>query len=89
MFHGGEVSNGMNKNNFAILIFIVVVAAGISYAVGSAVLGKRANKPIDVETAQAISSDIVAPEPSVFTSDAINPTVQITIGDNTQNPIGN
>lgn len=79
----------MNKNNIAILIFIVVVAGGISYAVGSAVLGKRTNKPVQVETATAISADIVDPEPSVFTSDAINPTVQITIGDNNQNPLGN
>jgi hypothetical protein len=79
----------MNKNNFAILILIVAVAAGISYAVGNAVLGSKALKPVTVKTTTPIKAEISEPDVAVFPSDAINPTVQITIGDNTQNPLEN
>lgn len=79
----------MNKNNFAVLILIIAVAAGVSYGVGNAVLGGKALKPVTVKTATPIKAEVSAPEASVFPGDAINPTVQITIGDNTQNPLGN
>ena len=79
----------MNKNNIAILILIIAVAAGVSYAVGNAVLGSKALKPVTVKTATPITSDINKPESKVFFEGAINPTVQITIGDNTQNPLEN
>lgn len=79
----------MNKNNFAILILIVAIAAGIGYAVGNALLGSKTLKPVTVKTATPISSEISKPEASVFSENAINPTVQITIGDNTHNPLEN
>lgn len=79
----------MNKNNIAILILIVAVAAGIGYGVGNALLGSKTLKPVTVKTATPISSEISKPESSVFSESAINPTVQITIGDNTQNPLEN
>lgn len=79
----------MNKNNFAILVLIVAIAAGISYAAGNALLGSKSFKPVTVKTTTAIKSDIIKPDTSAFPGDAINPTVQITIGDNTQNPLEN
>lgn len=79
----------MNKNNIAILIVIVLVAAGFSYGIGTALLGDRVSKPQDVEVVDAISSEIAEPDKTVFSNDAINPTVQITISDNNQNPLGN
>lgn len=79
----------MNKNNYAILILIVAIAAGISYAAGNALLGSKALKPVTVKTTTPIKSEISEPETAVFPGDAINPAVQITIGDNTQNPLGN
>lgn len=79
----------MNKNNIAILILIIAVAAGVSYAAGNALLGSKALKPVTVKTATPISSEVSKPESLVFPGDAINPTVQITIGDNTNNPLGN
>lgn len=79
----------MNKNNYAILILIIAVAAAVSYGVGTTVLGNRTKKPVDVEDARLISTEITKPEKNVFALDAINPTVKIIIGDNNQNPIGN
>jgi hypothetical protein len=79
----------MNKNNFAILILVVVVIAGASYAIGNALLGSKSFKPVTVETATPIAPEVTQPEPTVFSSDAINPTVPISIGDTSnQNPLG-
>lgn len=79
----------MNKNNIAVLILLVAIVALIAYVAGNAVLGGRTSKSVEVEQARPISADVVKPEKDVFNVDAINPTVQITIGDNNQNPIGN
>lgn len=78
----------MNKNNIAILVFIVFLAAGISYWVGSSLLGSRSLKPVTVKTAQPIDTAIQKPESAVFYTDAINPTIPIAIGDSAQSPIG-
>lgn len=79
----------MNKNNIAILAFIVLLAAGISYWAGNALLGSKTLKPVTVKTAQPINPEIQKPESTVFYPDAINPTIPIAIGDNNnQSPIG-
>jgi len=79
----------MSKDNIAKLVLIIAFTLMIAYFVGQAVLGGRTSKAVDVETAQPISADIVKPEEKIFNENAINPTVEITIGENNQNPIGN
>lgn len=79
----------MNKNQIAILVLIVAVAGLASYFAGSALLGDKVSKPVNVEIIDPLSADIVAPDPTVFTRDAINPTVPIAIGPTGQNPLGN
>lgn len=80
----------MKKSDIALLILVVSVSVVISYFVGQAVLGGSVAKPVEVETAEPISADIVEPSPDIFSSNAINPTVQIKIGETTnQQPFGN
>jgi hypothetical protein len=79
----------MNKNQIAILVLIVAVAGLVSYFASSAILGDAISKPVNVETIEPLSSEIVPPDPTVYTKDAINPTVPIAIGTPGQNPLGN
>lgn len=79
----------MNKNNIAVLVLVIALVALFSYFLGSAVLGGQTSKAVSVEKAKLIQPDVIAPEKNIFNSDAINPTVKITIGENNQNPIGN
>ncbi len=79
----------MNRNNTAVLILVIALVALLSYFLGSAVLGGQTSKAVSVEKAKLIGPDVVTPESNIFNSDAINPTVKITIGENNQNPIGN
>lgn len=79
----------MSKNQIAILVLILSVAGLVSYFAGSALLGDKVSKPVEVETIEPLSAEIVPPDTTVFTLDAINPTVPIAIGTTGQNPLGN
>ena len=79
----------MSKNKIAILFLIVSVTAVIGFFVGKAFLGGKQLKPVEVETARPIASEIVQPDKNIFNSDAINPTTTITIGQNNQTILGN
>lgn len=79
----------MSKNRIAILVLIVGMTALIGYFIGKSVLGGNQLKPIQVEDTRALQTNIVAPDPAVFYTDAINPTTPITISQNNQNLIGN
>jgi hypothetical protein len=79
----------MNKNQISILVLIVAITGLASYFAGSAVLGDKVSKPVSVPTVEPISTEIVKPDQTVFTPDAINPTVPIAIGGTGQNPLGN
>jgi len=80
----------MKKNEIALLILIIGVSIGIAYAAGQAIFGGTSAKPVDVETAEAISADVQRPEERIFNENAINPTVPVKIGDgSSQQPFGN
>lgn len=79
----------MKRNDIAVLLIIVLFIGGIAYFVGQQFIGSRALKPVQVETARAIAPTVTEPSAEVFNSQAINPTVRITIGENNQTPIGN
>lgn len=72
----------MKKNEIALLIIIVSVTLIATYAIGNALFGQVTLQPVDIRTAEAINPEITnEPDPAVFNSDAINPAVSATIGD--------
>lgn len=79
----------MKRNDLAVLLVIVTFVGGLAYFVGQQFIGSKALKPVEVETARPISSEVQRPSSEIFNSNAINPTVKITIGENNQTPIGN
>ncbi len=79
----------MKKNDIAVLVAIVLFTALIGYGIGQLVFGQKSAQPVTVKTATPISTTVTQPSKEVFNSKAINPTVPITISENTQNPLGN
>lgn len=72
----------MKKSDIAMIILIASVSMMVAYFVVSAIPGlKDAGKPVTVKTAEKIEPKVDDPDPTVFNQDAINPTVKITIGD--------
>jgi len=80
----------MKKNEIALFILIVAISVGVAYFIGQAIFGNATTKPVEVETAQAISPDVEKPSADVFNENGINPTVPVRIGDpSNQQPFGN
>lgn len=71
----------MKKNDIAIIILVVAISGFVAYFAGQALLGgQKAEKPVNVETAEPIDATVAPPEAKIFHKDAINPTVKIEIG---------
>lgn len=70
----------MKKSDIAMIILIASISILVSYFVAKAIVGDVQNESVQVKTAEAITTDIVQPDTSVFNSDAINPTVEVIIG---------
>ncbi|HVI69443.1 MAG TPA: hypothetical protein VM581_03205 [Magnetospirillaceae bacterium] len=70
----------MKKSDLALLALIVSLTLVISFLVVKAIFGEAANEATKVEKTESISANIVAPSPTIFNRDAINPTVVIQIG---------
>ena len=75
----------MKKNDLALLIFIIACTLMISYFIGKAVIGEPKSKPVQVDTAVAISDSYPDPDSRIFNDKAIDPTVNISIGGKTSN----
>lgn len=70
----------MKKNDIAIIILIVSISLVASYFIAKAIFGEPQSQTARVEVVEAISPELVQPSPSIFYKEAINPTVNIEIG---------
>lgn len=64
------------------IILIASISALIAYFVADSVIGDVQEETVKVKTADPITADVEKPDPTVFNSNAINPTVEVIIGDN-------
>jgi len=70
----------MKKSDVAMIILIASISVLVAYFVAKAVLGDVQNQSVKVKSAESISTNITQPDPAIFNSNAINPTVQVIIG---------
>lgn len=74
----------MKKSDIAMIILIASISVLISYFVAKAVVGDVKKETVKVKTAEPISKDVEQPDTTIFNSNAINPTVEVIIGDKSQ-----
>jgi len=71
----------MKKTDIAMIILIASVSIMAAYFIaGSLPMFRDVNKPVKVKIAAPISKSVEQPDPDLFNSDAINPTVEVIIG---------
>lgn len=71
----------MKKTDIAMIILIASISVVIAYFVVGAIPGLQdASKPVMVKTIDRYESSIDKPDSDVFNSQALNPTVEVTIG---------
>lgn len=71
----------MKQNDIAALVLIVVFAGVLSYFAASKIIGVPSNNPVSIERPVEIESSFAAPDKRVFNDKSIDPTVEITGGD--------
>lgn len=71
----------MKKTDIAALILIASLSVLFAYFIASAVLGSATPENVTVKTVEKISSEVTQPDSTVFNADAINPTVEVIIGE--------
>lgn len=71
----------MKNSDIAMIILIASISVLVAYGVVSAIpVLKAPTEPVTVQTIDEYTSDVADPDPSIFNSSAINPTVDVTIG---------
>jgi len=70
----------MKKSDIAMIILIASLSVLVAYFVAKAVIGDVKAGTVKVKTAERITTEVVQPDPTVFNSNAINPTVEVIIG---------
>ena len=70
----------MKKNEIALIILIFSIAAVAVYFAFGAILPTPGKENVQVEVAEAIEPTVAAPSQVIFNKDAINPTVKVKIG---------
>lgn len=71
----------MKKTDIAALILIASLSMLTAYLIANAVIGRPNAETVKVKSVEAISADVSEPDPGVFNKDAINPTVEVIVGD--------
>lgn len=70
----------MKNSEKASILFIITVSVIASYLIASIVIGSPNSETKKVDTISPITTEVVKPDSSIFNKDAINPTVEVVIG---------
>jgi len=71
----------MKKTDIALLILIAGLGFLVSWFAVSNIFGDPQDETITIKVTHPITADIVDPDPAIFNENALNPTVEIEIGD--------
>lgn len=80
----------MKKNEIALLILIVAISFAASFFLVRTIMGSPEKRTVEVQSVEAIKGDVTPPEATTFNENAINPTVEASIGTpSDRQPLGN
>jgi hypothetical protein len=71
----------MKRSDIAMIVFIASISMLLSYFIAKTLIGDVQNEAVTVKTVDAISKDVNSPDTRVFNDDAVNPTVEVYIGE--------
>ena len=61
------------------IVLIVSVSVLVAFFVTKSLFGKEASEPVTVQTIEKIDAGLEEPDPTIFNSGAINPTVEVQL----------
>jgi hypothetical protein len=69
----------MKKTDIAMIILIASISVFVSYFIAKSVFGDVYSGTANVKTIDKFDSAITQPDPNIFNSNSINPSVQVQI----------
>ena len=77
----------MKKTDIAAVILISVITTLIAYFIGNALLGDPNEESTTITYMDVVKADVSQPDPEVFNPEAVNPTVEVFVGNCTDGQI--
>ena len=71
----------MKQSDFFTVVLVATIGVIISAFLTSMLLGDPDSKSVTFKKVDVVSAELVDPDPEVFNPDAINPTVEVYVGD--------
>lgn len=71
----------MKQSDVFSIIIIATVGTLAAYFAVNSILGDPNLRSVQIKTLEDISSSLTAPDPELFNANAINPTVEVYVGD--------
>ncbi len=75
----------MKKTDIATIILIASISALVAWFSANAVIGEPKQNALKIKTADVISAEVEAPDKRIFKADAVNPTIERSIGKSANN----
>lgn len=73
----------MKKSDIAMIVLIASISVLAAYFVANSLLGGKNTRSVTVKVAAPISAGVTSPDSAVFNKSAINPTVEVIVGQGT------
>ena len=70
----------MKKSDIAMIILIASISMLVAYFAAKGLVGDVKSQSVKVKTAEPINATVDQPDPTIFNTNAINPTVEVIIG---------
>lgn len=71
----------MKQSDIITVVIIAVVGTIAAYFGVNMILGKPSDATYEFKTIEAVSADLSEPDSEIFNKDAINPTVEVYVGE--------
>lgn len=69
----------MKKTDIAMILLIALASVMVAFFVTRSLIGDSATETVQVDTIEAIGSEVAPVDPNIFNEQAINPAVEVTI----------
>lgn len=71
----------MKQSDIITIILVAISGTVVAFLSVNALLGDPNEKTAEVKTIDVIASELEVPDPEVFNEDAINPTIEVYVGE--------
>lgn len=75
----------MKQKDIILIVIVVIISGTFSFLLSKFLFSTPKDRETQVEVVQAISPDFPQPDPRYFNANSVDPTQNITIGDNQNN----